>query len=105
MFNPKLKGVYSDCVEISLIKLAEDFEKNNIECWVYGSKDMFDIKSPYIMFLTEVTTESFTKIFMTYQEYTDALTPEETEEYGGIFTLEATPKYATKLSLSLPLWV
>ena len=82
MFNPELKGIYSENVEDELEKLAVDFESKSIQCWVYGFKDMYSIKAPIALFYDADDMDIWTKIFEMYQRYTEKLTPEEDEKFG-----------------------
>lgn len=87
MFNPELKGIYSADVENELEKLAEDFEKNNTECWVYGLKNMYGIKAPEAVYYDNKDDSVCIQLFRMCQRYTDSLSPEEDENFGGLVTI------------------
>lgn len=82
MFNPELKGIYSENVEDELEKLAADFEAKGIQCWLYGLKDMYGIKAPIAIYYDADDIDIWTKMFEMYQRYTEKLTPEEDEKFG-----------------------
>lgn len=87
MLNPELRELYSSNVIVELEKLAADFEKNNTECWVYGLKDMYGIKAPEAVYYDNKDDSVRIQLFRMCQRYTDSLSPEEDENFGGLVTI------------------
>lgn len=107
MLNPKLREIYTEGVIEPLEELARYFENKNEKAYVFDTVNKFGIIAPMAILWDnkDLRLEGKIEVHKCYNKYTENLTPEEEEEFGGLTNICTRATWADFEKDVMQLWV